>query len=141
MIISAEDLTAMFGDKIVSFTHEARKRGKPCGCLHQRFVIDERHGTVECADCQEVVSAFHAICAIAKHEGMYRRRLAVMREEEKRHQSERGWLRAVKNMNRIWRGGKALPTCPHCGRGLARDDMEHCGMVSAEIEEARRKKK
>ena len=139
MSILGEDDIAPILDcsKIVSFAHEARKRGKPCGCLHQSFVIDERHGSVECSECEEPVSAFHALCAIAREETRFRRQMAsltIQRDELKKYKP---WLIAVRTLERMWRGKRALPCCPHCNRGIYAEELTQrsCGI---QIEEQRR---
>jgi hypothetical protein len=124
MILGEDELSKILDcEKVVSFAHEARKRGKSCGCLHQRFVIDEQHGTVECAECGDVVSAFHAMCEIAKDERDFRRQWASLKATYNEMLAYKPWLVAVRKLERIWRGKRMLPCCPQCGRGLEAEEL------------------
>jgi len=98
-------------------------------CEHQRFVIDNTHGSVECADCGEVVSAFHALKVVAGRDSNFSRRLTAKREELAKIQAYKPWLRAVKELERIWRR-KMLPLCPHCGHGVTAEGLERSGSIS-----------
>jgi len=140
MILGEGDLSKILDcDKVVSFAHEARKRGKPCGCYHQSFVIHEDHGSVECKECGEAVSAFHALCAIAKSETQFRRQWAALRHRYDEMTAYKPWLLAVRKLERIWRGKRMLPRCPQCGRGLEAEELAESGCVGLEFEMARRK--
>lgn len=126
-------------DRVISFVHHAQKRKKPCGGNHQRFVIDEQHGTVECAECGDNVSAFHALLKIARKEGRYREQMYYARKKLEELAAYKPWLRAVKEIERLWRGRKMLPVCRFCNHGLEPEDISG-SMVSVEFERQRRKK-
>lgn len=143
MILGEDDLKNLLDcGKVVSFTQEARKRGRRCGgCLHQTFIIDEKHGSVACEACGENVSAFHALCSIAHSESLFRQRMGHLTRLREELKAYRPWLKAARAIESIWRGNKALPVCPHCNGALHPDDFQHVGRVSRQLEEQRRKAK
>ncbi|ACL58150.1 hypothetical protein [Methylobacterium nodulans] len=100
-------------------------------------MIDAQHGTVSCKDCGESVSAFHALKTVATQEGLYRRQMAAMKREEAEIKEHR-FLKAVRMLDRIWRGGRALPCCPHCKRGIYAHELTGAS-VGIALEEQRRK--
>lgn len=120
--------------KILSFAHEVRRRD-PDGCGHrQRFVIDERHGTVYCRECNEPVSAFHALKMIARDDSLFRRQTKTGQALLEEMKAYKPWLRAVKALEKIWRGKDMLPQCPHCHRGIEAEALASTGIVSREYE-------
>lgn len=97
------------------------------------YVLDTMSGTVECQKCGATVSAFHALKEITHVLGReHDARVSAARQirEIRRRTS---WLRAVKNLDGIWRR-KMLPCCPHCKRGIEASAMEHCSAVSSRYE-------
>lgn len=103
-------------------------------CLHQRFVIDETHGSVECADCGETVSAFHALVRVARKDSLFRRHMVAQRQKLEEMKAYKPWLRAVKALEKIWRG-KMLPMCPHCKRGITAEALEATGCIHPDYED------
>lgn len=108
--------------RILSFADERRKRCENGQCDHQRFVIDVNRGTVECAECGQIVSAFHALCKIAREESRYRDNLHYRIKLNKELDNYKPWLKPVRELERIWRG-KMLPLCPHCSEPLKPEDF------------------
>jgi hypothetical protein len=119
--------------RILQFRSGDHPRCKP-KCRHQRFLIDKRHGSVECADCGELVSAFHALLAVAGEETDYHSKLSSMRAEMREIASYAPRLRAVKALEKIWRG-KMLPMCPHCKRGITAEALERTGCIHPDYED------
>ena len=135
-----DEITVALGvPKVISFEHEAKRRNKfRCqGKLHQRFVVDTMHGTVHCAECEEVVSAFHALTAIATNESLFRRQMHSIMQEYRELAGWRPWLKITKALERLWRGEMA-PCCPHCSEALLPEDMVHMNRVNANMERRRR---
>lgn len=108
-------------------------------CLHPRTTIDELRGTVECRDCHAPVSAFWVLGQVAREENRCLENIRRLRAEA---QELEGWvpfLRAMRKLEKRWRGRATLPACPHCHGGLWPDELERSS-VSLSLEIARRKK-
>jgi hypothetical protein len=116
-----------------------REKAKESPCTHERYILDVEHGTVNCAECDAPVSAFFALKKIAFRESQAFQKLHSMNAEIAAITARRSWLSAVKTLDRIWRGKKMLPCCPHCNRGLFAEDFRHAA-VGVEYEKARRAK-
>jgi hypothetical protein len=130
-------------DNVISLAPERSRRRGGCKCsrLDQKFEIDTEHGTVHCANCDQVVSAFHALRVVAFSESRFAQRMKSMREEYKqmrRRLRSTAWLKAARELEAMWRGKKMLPCCPHCRRGLYPEDLTGLS-VSREFEAARRR--
>ena len=121
--------------KVLTFSHEHVKR-KRRDCFHQKFVIDTVHGTVECEACGDTVSAFHALVAVAKEESRFHNSIDALRRERDELSQYKPWLKAVRELERIWRGGTMLPQCPHCRRGVTSKGLASTGTINAEYEKA-----
>lgn len=113
--------------RVLLFSHELPYKKKcKTDCYHQRFIIDKSHGSVECSDCGEIISAFHAISIMAQRDSRYFKNLERMRQEAKELKEYSPFLRAVKKLESIWRG-KYLPGCPHCHKGIEAEELANSG--------------
>lgn len=124
---------------VVSLEGFRKRREKKDACQHERYILDTECGTVECADCGAIVSAFHALKKIAFHESQAFRKLSGMRKEIAEIMGRRSWLKAVQELDRLWRGKRMLPSCPHCKQGLFAEDFAGSA-VGVEYEKARRRR-
>lgn len=117
----------------------SREAAKENPCAHERYTLDVEHGTVNCAECDAPVSAFFALKKIAFHESQAFIKLQSMKTEIAEISGRRSWLKAVQALNRMWRGKKMLPCCPHCNKGLFAEDLNR-NAVGIEYETARRER-
>src|SRR5436190_18668915 len=108
-------------------------------CAHPRTIVDETHGTVECRDCHAPLSAFWVLGQIAREENRCLENVRSVRREAAELQTWVPFLRAMRGLERRWRGRKTLPACPHCRRGLWPDEMQRF-TVSTDLEIAHRKR-
>lgn len=127
-------------DAIVSLDGWRRRKAAEEGkCKHTRYVLNDEVGIVECRDCAAPVSAYHVLRQCALEENRLYRRLRAMRDEIQAIAGRRSWLKAVQRLDKIWRGRKMLPCCPHCRRGLFAEEMDD-GAVGIDYEVALRKR-
>ncbi|RVT91461.1 hypothetical protein EOD42_22660 [Rhodovarius crocodyli] len=140
----------MTDDNIVSFAafqlRMDRRHHRPeSACEHRRMTIDGKLGTLECDDCNRSVSPFAALLTMAegrqKEEGALaklRARMVAIRNLTARYKPH---LRAAKELESVWRGGKMRPCCPNCRLGLrAEDFLAGTSRVSIEYDDAQRAK-
>ncbi len=113
-------------EAVVSFEGWKRKNRKSPTCDHPRVWIDESKGTVECRDCEAIVSAFYFLKKMAHRENQFFIRLASMRREITELKAWKPWMKVAKKLESMWRGGKYLPCCPHCSWAIHYKEMENC---------------
>jgi hypothetical protein len=109
-------------------------------CPHKQLVYDYRNEYIQCEDCGLPVQPFQAFMMLVNHFDSAISRLEHRRKElsELEAASNRNLLKAVKEIDRIWRR-KMLPCCPHCGRGIAIEDGLGNSCISAQVETERRR--
>lgn len=117
---------------------KTRKPGE-LRCAHARAFIDERAGTVTCRDCDATLSAFWVLGQVAREENRCAARVKALKDEAEALTAWVPFLRAMRVLEKLWRGRKALPVCPHCRHGLWPDELVK-SRVGIEIETARRRK-
>lgn len=93
-------------------------------CRHEKgFVVDPQQGIVQCAACDENVSALYALIQVARQEEAMKRRWQRLTNKIQEAADYVPRLRAVKRLERTWSGRKMLPTCPHCRRAVRAEDL------------------
>jgi len=116
----------------------------PSECEHHRLICDERMGTLECEDCRRSVNPFTAIARLAERRLDEQNAVEHMRSKMVRIRKllarYKPHLRAAKELESVWRGGKMRPCCPNCRAGLrAEDFLEGApSCVGVEYDDARR---
>lgn len=127
-------------DAVVSLEAFRLRKHPPLGpaCQHSRTVIDERAGTVTCRECDATLSAFWVLGRIAREENRVFARIVTLRAEAAALETWVPFLRAMRSLEKRWRGRAMLPACPHCRHGLWPDELG--SSVSLSLELAQRKK-
>lgn len=105
-------------------------KGRAQICEHQ-WEIDLETRSISCSKCGQESTAWDVLVRIAHNEGTERKRLAHARRETAELKRWNPHLRAVRELERIWRG-KMLPTCPNCGMGVAAVDLANGCQVHKE---------
>src|SRR3954470_3702322 len=127
-------------DAIVSleaWRHLKRPKGAAV-CQHARTVIDEQAGTVTCRDCEVTLSAFWVLGRVAREENRAFERTRGLRAEADELMNWVPFLRAMRRLEKRWRGRVSLPACPYCHHGLWPEDLSSNTSIHLEI--ARRKR-
>lgn len=119
----------MSDDKIINLTDELRRTWRQSTCRHIRFEIDEREGDVYCRDCGQLVSAFHALLALARRWQDLENHQQAMRKEQEELRAYKPHLRAVKKLESIWRG-TMLPCCPNCHAAIEAEKLASGALVT-----------
>lgn len=91
------------------------KRKKNTECQHAQFELDESETRVYCGKCGDPIEAFRALKLLAVEFERIDHAVARLRAEIEELSAWNPWLRAVRELERIWRGNMR-PCCPHCGK-------------------------
>ncbi|WP_455233395.1 hypothetical protein [Geopseudomonas aromaticivorans] len=116
----------------------AWQRRREKACEHRNLDLEPHGEVVRCRDCGTQVSAFWALGMLADN---WRERSAqLQRKEQQAEQDLKSTLhlRAARLVESAWRSRDTLPTCPHCGEGIAPSDGLGSARVSKPIDAARR---
>ncbi|AMR77661.1 hypothetical protein [Cupriavidus nantongensis] len=115
--------------------------GRSGECQHMNLTMDEDGDIVKCDDCGIQVSAFWALKLLSEN---YGRAMAKLQSRERRQADVEGktiHLRAAQEVERAWRSRTMVPTCPHCGEGIAPTDGFGRSAVNKQIDERRRQQR
>jgi hypothetical protein len=104
------------------------------------MVYDPRERRIWCSDCETEVDTFDAFVILVENFSDAQRRIEQQWKEVQEATGGALHLIAARAMERQWRRKNTVPACPHCHAGIFPEDATHLGMVSKEIERARRSK-
>lgn len=109
-------------------------------CEHDNLTIEAHGHIVRCDDCGEQVDAFWVLERMAyRREREIQKREAEKAElEDLRHKTIH--LKAARRVERLWRGRKMAPCCPHCDAAILPEDGLGSNAVNRDIELRRRAK-
>lgn len=107
-------------------------------CEHGEYEVDVTNKEVTCVKCGANVNPFDAIFDITRHYEKIHRDVERLLEERKQILNWQPHLVALRELERIYRGGTMLPCCPHCGRGVEASELTR-GMVNKRVELERRR--
>jgi uncharacterized protein (DUF983 family) len=111
-------------------------------CKHRKLIYDRQDRRVRCEDCNRDLDAFDALMVMVdgfgEMMGEVRRKQAAAREAT----AHSVVSRAAKAVDKLWRGQRMAPCCPHCSRGLLPEDFAGgvSSAVGREYEIARRQR-
>lgn len=116
------------------------RNDKRSTCRHPSVWIWESEPIMECRDCGAMIDPFVWMRANFKK---FDQQIADKIAERDRIAAETAelkawapWLRSLKALERIWRGKRMLPTCPHCRRGIEAEALANTGCVSRDHDAA-----
>ncbi len=111
--------------------HNMRKTGE---CRHLRLELEDRGDIVRCGDCGAQVSAYWALSMLADEFSRWGDRLESQDKRLREEQDKALHLIAARRIEKLWRGRKMTPLCPHCNRGILPEDGLGHAAISREIE-------
>jgi ribosomal protein S27E len=112
--------------------------GRRADCRHLHLTTDEEGDIVKCDDCGMQVSAFWALRMLSEH---YERAMAKLKNRERAQamaEEKTIHLKAAQTVESAWRSRSMVPTCPHCGEGIAPTDGFGRSAINKQIDERRR---
>lgn len=139
-----EPVDFVYGVKVIDFGEARVARGlarrTPSTCRHLKMTYSEPERRIWCGDCKSTVDNFDAFKVLVEYQASALGRLNRIKEEVAEAEGKALHLISTKNLEKLWRGGRLTPQCPHCGGGLLADDFRHLqGGISTAIEIQRRK--
>ena len=110
-------------------------------CLHNKLTYCTRERRVWCCDCERTIDNFDAFEKLVSQHQSGWDRIRNLQEELTNALKHSVRRVAAKNIDKIWRGNKMAPVCPHCKAALLPEDFAKIsGQVNVEFERKRREK-
>lgn len=108
-------------------------------CEHKDLVLEAHGQIVRCHDCGDQVDAFWALERLAQE----RERVVQAREKERSElealREKTIHLKAARKVEKMWRGKRMVPLCPHCHSAIFAGDGLGDDCASHDLEARRRK--
>lgn len=99
-------------------------------CRHINMVYDNNERRVWCKDCESEVEPFDAFKAVCENIDGATKRLKRREQEVKEAERFAARSRAVKALDKVWRGHHQTPVCPHCREALLPEDFASGAMTT-----------
>lgn len=115
-------------DNIVDLRGVLERKSKPRECQHDHLEIDEANRRLTCTDCNREIDPYQALVYLAGRTSEWQIRWENMRKDYKNLANYVPHLRAVRELEGMWRG-KRLPMCPHCKTGVTAESLVKMGWV------------
>lgn len=122
----------------ISILRINRGKDRKNNCKHGQYEVDSTNKEVICTKCGEVVHPYDALLDMARNRERLVEEMQNLLEQRKRILNWKPHLLAVRELERVYRGGEMLPCCPHCGRGIEARELA-IRQVNKKIEMERRK--
>lgn len=98
-------------------------KDKKCTCRNRCFEVDTQNKEILCAECGAVVPPYDAMLDIAFDVNTMNMEVESLREQRMKLLNWKPHLIALRKLERIYRSGSMLPSCPHCGRGIEAQEL------------------
>ena len=107
-------------DKVIpiSTLRIIRDKNKKCTCRNRKFYIDTQNREISCQECGVVINPYDAMLDIASHYEQFGKEVDSLLAQRKQILDYKPHLLVMRELEKIYMGGKMLPCCPHCGRGV-----------------------
>jgi len=132
-------LSEKLPDKIIpiSTLRINRDKNKKCTCRNRKFEIDTQNKEILCQECGAIVHPYDALFDIAMHYERLEEEVSNLLAVRKQIVDYKPHLLVMRELEKIYMGGRMLPCCPHCHNGIyAKELLVH--HVSKRHEEQRR---
>jgi len=116
-----------------------RNQHKKCTCIKPKYTIDVSLREVHCKRCGAKVEPFDALTEIARDIERWNSEIERMLKQRQELADWKPWLIALRRVEKTYRGGKMIPSCPHCGRGILAEELADDCSVYKDRELERRK--
>ena len=120
------------------FTHKARSYFDRTQCQHKRTELDDNGNIVMCLDCGKQVDAYFVLRLLTEDWGRVQEQIWATQSRVNEEKAKHIHLIAARKVEQAWRDRRHVPTCPHCGEGISPNDGFGHGLISKQIDAARR---
>ena len=96
--------------------------------------MDDAVQAVRCLDCGGIVEAYWALRSILSEIQAARASIERARAEIEEGRRATLHLIAAKRVEKLWRGRRMAPVCPHCRRGILPEDGLGTQAIQREME-------
>ena len=126
-------------DKIIpiSTLRINRDKNKKCTCRNRKFEIDTQNREISCQECGAIVHPYDALFDIAMHYERLEEEVSNLLAVRKQIVDYKPHLLVMRELEKIYMGGRMLPCCPHCHKGIHAKELL-VSSVSKKHEEQRR---
>jgi len=128
-------------DKVIpiSTLRIIRDKNKKCTCRNRKFYIDTQNREISCQECGAVIDPYDAMLDIANHYEQFGKEVDSLLTQRKQILDYKPHLLVMRELEKIYMGGKMLPCCPHCGKGIHAKELL-VASTSKQYEDRRRLK-
>ena len=116
-----------------------RDKNKKCTCRNRKFYIATQNREITCQECGAIIDPYDAMLDIANHYEQFGKEVDNLLTQRKQILDYKPHLLAMRELEKIYMGGKMLPCCPHCGRGIHAKELL-VASTSKQYEDRRRLK-
>ena len=109
---------------------------KHCECYRHsypkkppRFILDYNNREITCKHCGNKVDPIDAFEILANEQENWQRELDQAHEEAMQIKNYKPWLKAIKSIEQRCGGGKRIPACPHCQKGIMLEELAAANYV------------
>ena len=95
-----------------------RNRDKKCTCRNRKFEIDTQNREISCQECGAVIDPYVALLDIASHYEQFGKEVDSLLTQRKQIIDYKPHLLVMRELEKIYMGGRMLPCCPHCHKGI-----------------------
>ena len=126
-------------DKVIpiSTLRIIRDKNKKCTCRNRKFEIDTQNREISCQECGAVIDPYVALLDIASHYEQFGKEVDSLLTQRKQIIDYKPHLLVMRELEKIYMGGRMLPCCPHCSKGIHVKELL-VSSVSKKHEEQRR---
>ncbi|WP_449355653.1 hypothetical protein ACUL41_07935 [Virgibacillus natechei] len=109
-------MTNQLPNKIIRMDQIRINRGmeKVCKCKKRKYMLDTRNRRVMCSSCGAIMDPYDAMYDMASRWEQMNQQVDYMLEQRKQIINYKPWLRAIRYLEKQYRGKKMIPECPRC---------------------------
>ena len=120
------------------FQHKHLSRYIKDECQHKYTELDDNGNIVMCLDCGKQVDPYFVLRMLTEDWGRIQADISTRSKRLSEEKDKHIHLLAARKVESAWKDKRMVPFCPHCKEGISPTDGFGSGMISKEIDNARR---
>ncbi|WP_200411829.1 MULTISPECIES: hypothetical protein [Virgibacillus] len=118
-------MTNQLPNKIIRIDQIRINRGmeKVCKCKKRKYMLDTRNRRVMCSSCGAIIDPYDAMYDMALRWEQMNEQLDYMLEQRKQIINYKPWLKAIRYLEKQYRGKKMIPECPRCNEPFYLEEL------------------